>query len=264
MTGQKQGGLPAPVDFLDVPFTPLDLDAVIAALESRPADAPFTYVITPNADIMVRLHRAWGTLWPVYRGAWFFLNDSRILARLARLAGVVLPATPGADLVAGLLAHLQQGGSGGPETPLTILGGEPEVVARVIARFGLRRVSHHNPPMGFIDDPAAVAACVDFAVAHPARYVLVVLGNPRQEILSARIAATGKATGIGLCCGASLNFLAGTQQRAPAWMRRHGLEWLFRLGQEPGRLWCRYLVDSPLIFLLWLRWMRGRRQKGAR
>jgi UDP-N-acetyl-D-mannosaminuronic acid transferase (WecB/TagA/CpsF family) len=68
------------------------------------------------------------------------------------------------------------------------------------------------------------------------------------------------ATGVGLCIGASLEFLTGAKRRAPLWLQRLGLEWLFRLLTEPRRLWRRYLVEGPRIFVLWWRWHLSRRR----
>ena len=90
-------------------------------------------------------------------------------------------------------------------------------------------------------------------MAHPARFIFLAVGSPRQEMLAAAIQATGRATGIGLCIGASLEFIAGAQPRAPAWMQRTGLEWLHRLGRDPRRLARRYLIDSPAILPMLLR-----------
>jgi exopolysaccharide biosynthesis WecB/TagA/CpsF family protein len=50
--------------------------------------------------------------------------------------------------------------------------------------------------------------------------------------------------GVALCIGAAIDFAAGNLARAPQWMQDHGLEWLYRLLQEPGRLWKRYLVED--------------------
>ena len=99
----------------------------------------------------------------------------------------------------------------------------------------------------------ALAATVAFVLAHPARFVFLAVGSPQQEVLAAAIAATGRATGIGLCIGASLEFLAGASRRAPCWMQRCGLEWLFRLCSDPRRLARRYLIDSPAVLAMLLR-----------
>jgi N-acetylglucosaminyldiphosphoundecaprenol N-acetyl-beta-D-mannosaminyltransferase len=72
-------------------------------------------------------------------------------------------------------------------------------------------------------------------------------------VLAAAIASTREATGVGLCIGASLEFLAGAAQRAPLWVQHAGLEWLYRLGKEPRRLARRYLRDCPSVFPMLLR-----------
>jgi len=63
--------------------------------------------------------------------------------------------------------------------------------------------------------------------------------------------------------GAAFDFLSGTKKQAPKWMQKSSLEWLFRLSQEPGRLWYRYLVNNPLFVLnLALQWIGLRKFKG--
>ena len=68
---------------------------------------------------------------------------------------------------------------------------------------------------------------------------------------------SGHAKGLGLCVGASLDFLAGKVKRAPAWMQKTRLEWLYRLASEPKRMWKRYLVEGPKIFIIWAKWVRA-------
>lgn len=69
------------------------------------------------------------------------------------------------------------------------------------------------------------------------------LGCPKQENWMA--AHTGKTKAIMLGVGASFDFFAGNVRESPEWIGRLGLEWLFRLTQEPGRLWRRYLILNP-------------------
>ncbi|AZO09668.1 glycosyltransferase [Mesorhizobium sp. M3A.F.Ca.ET.080.04.2.1] len=78
--------------------------------------------------------------------------------------------------------------------------------------------------------------------------LLVAMGVPRQELWIARHIEPGHCT-LPIAVGALLDFLSGTVPRAPLWMRRMRLEWLFRLWVEPGRLWRRYVVGNPLF--LW-------------
>jgi N-acetylglucosaminyldiphosphoundecaprenol N-acetyl-beta-D-mannosaminyltransferase len=85
--------------------------------------------------------------------------------------------------------------------------------------------------------------------------VLVALGAPKQELwIDEVVDELRPAVFVGI--GASLDFVAGSVRRAPAWMSRNGLEWAFRLGQEPKRLWRRYLLQDPKFAAIVLRTMR--------
>jgi N-acetylglucosaminyldiphosphoundecaprenol N-acetyl-beta-D-mannosaminyltransferase len=238
---------------LDLDFADYDVAEAVAAIAARPPDAAFGYVVTPNADHFVRLAANPG-LRPLYENAAIRLLDSRVVAGLARLLGLrAPPVATGSDVTAGLLR---------PGERVTIVGLDPAFLPALVARRGLAPPAHHNPPMGFAGDPAAFRAAVDFVLANPARYVFLAVGSPRQEMLAAAIAATGRASGTGLCIGASLEFLAGVRRRAPVWMQRLGLEWLFRLLAEPCRLGRRYLVEGPrIVGLLWReRWVISSRR----
>lgn len=236
------------VQLLGLEFADLDVAAAADYLARRSATEPFGYVTTPNADHLVRLSRR-PDLMPLYRGAMLRLLDSRVVAGMARLAGLVTPVVaPGSDLTALLLRrHVE------PGEPVTIVGLAAHRLPALVARCGLAALAHYDPPRGFEHDAAAMQTAVDFVLAHPGRFVFLAVGSPRQEMLAAAIRASGRATGVGLCIGASLEFIAGTQHRAPVWMQRAGLEWLYRLSCEPRRLGWRYLIDSPAIVPLLLR-----------
>jgi exopolysaccharide biosynthesis WecB/TagA/CpsF family protein len=234
-------------DLLGIRFDTIEADDALAALAVRPAHSPFAYVVTINADIMLRIDRSAPALKAIFANAWLSLCDSRVLQKLAKLRGYRLTVVPGSDLTQALLDRIITA-----DTPLTIIGGTAETVAAVQSRYSLTRLFHHNPPMGFIKRPDEVAQAVAFVCANPARFVLISVGSPQQEILADRIAQTGAATGIGLCVGASIEFSAGAKQRAPMWMQRASLEWLHRLLTEPRRLWRRYLLGVlPLLGLFW-------------
>ncbi len=88
---------------------------------------------------------------------------------------------------------------------------------------------------------------VDLINRSGARVVFVSLGCPKQELWMAANKCKVQAVMIGV--GAAFDFHAGTLQRAPAWMRNTGLEWLHRLHSEPRRLWRRYLVTNTLFVM---------------
>jgi exopolysaccharide biosynthesis WecB/TagA/CpsF family protein len=93
--------------------------------------------------------------------------------------------------------------------------------------------------------------------------LLVAMGVPRQELWIARHIDERHCT-MPVAVGALLDFLSGSVPRAPLWMRRLRLEWLFRLAVEPGRLWRRYVVGNPVF--LWRvvrqRWSHGAETDG--
>ena len=79
-----------------------------------------------------------------------------------------------------------------------------------------------------------------------AQLLMVAMGNPLQErFLDRHLGATGARLGVGV--GAFLDFTAGRVSRAPTWMNKAGVEWVYRLAQEPTRMWKRYIVGNPVF-----------------
>ncbi len=251
---------PAPFDtvrFLDMTVALADAPAVDAALAAASA-GPFRYVVTPNVAHVTTLYPAADNqrardFRAAYADAWLVVCDSRILRLLARAGGLDLPLVTGSDLTARLFTT--RFGAG---TRVAIIGGEPDLLDQVRARFPGPAYVQHCPPMGMLANLPALHAAADFVAAADCDYVLFACGAPQSEILAHRIWRRSDARGVGLAIGASIEFLTGTRRRAPRWMQRLGLEWMFRLLSEPGRMWRRYLVEGPRIGLLWWRWRRGR------
>jgi N-acetylglucosaminyldiphosphoundecaprenol N-acetyl-beta-D-mannosaminyltransferase len=167
----------------------------------------------------------------------------------SRLLDAPLPErVAGSDLTPPLLARAAASG-----VRVLLLGGGPGVAAR--ARERLRAelpsldVDHAAP---WVDDIEAAAAAIDVGDRD---LVLVGMGAPKQELLAHALWKRSPRT-VFLGVGATLDFLAGTQPRAPRWMSRAGLEWLYRLGREPRRLWRRYLVRDPRFVSIVLRQLR--------
>jgi exopolysaccharide biosynthesis WecB/TagA/CpsF family protein len=233
--------------FLGLAFDRLSLDRALATLLSVPAGERFRYLVTPNVDHMLRITQS-PEVAALYREAWLCINDSRVLALMARTHGVDLPAVPGSDLVAALMMHPALDRA----SPILIVGGGGGLGAAVADQCGLTNVTQIQPPMGLRHDTAAMAATVEAIEARDARFVVLAVGSPQQEMLAAALARRGRATGVGLCIGAGLEFLVGDRPRAPAFFRAANLEWLFRLACEPRRLARRYLIDGPRIFrIVW-------------
>jgi len=111
--------------------------------------------------------------------------------------------------------------------------------------------------MGLRRKPDEVAKCANFIAENPARYVFICVGSPQQEMIAKAALERSDCKGLGLCVGASLDFIGGRTKRAPKWMQKTRMEWLFRLLSEPKRLWKRYLIEGPKIFSIWRNWSKS-------
>jgi exopolysaccharide biosynthesis WecB/TagA/CpsF family protein len=220
-----------------------DLPSFLAVAE-RFGESRYGYVVTPNVDHMIRFHES-AAFRALYAKAAYILLDSRIAARLFRMVhGIRVPVCTGSDLTAALLRQVVR-----PQDRIVLIGASSRQAGILREQFGLQDLRHHNPPMGFIDDPQAVARCLEFAeAASPFRFCLIAVGSPRQEMIAQWLGERGRSRGLALCIGASIDFLTGAERRAPAWVQRLGLEWFFRLTQNPRRLAWRYLVRGPKFF----------------
>jgi exopolysaccharide biosynthesis WecB/TagA/CpsF family protein len=243
--------------FLNSAFDKIGLDIALRRISERPADKPFAFVVTPNVDHLVRLEKD-TVLARLYAQAWLTVCDSRILELIGRLSGEKIDVAPGSDLTAKLFDQVID-----PAEPITVIGGDKGVIDAVVRRYGLTDVRWHEPPMGLRHKPEALAECARFVAENPSRFTFICVGSPQQEMVAEACLDRGDCTGIGLCVGASLDFLGGKAERAPRWMQSARLEWLHRLAQEPQRMWRRYLVDGPKVALLWLSWRKTQRQLRA-
>lgn len=206
----------------------------------------YAFVVTPNVDHLIRYFDE-PSFRDLYKVADYVLLDSRFLSHLMFMAKRLRThVCPGSDLTAALFNNVIA-----PADEVVFVGGSTEQAQCLARTYGLNNLQHYNPPMGFIHDPEAVETCLEFIEAHsPFRFCFLAVGCPQQEILASALKARGRARGLTLCVGASINFLTGEERRAPRWAQQLGIEWLFRLARSPSRLASRYLVRGPRIFLL--------------
>jgi N-acetylglucosaminyldiphosphoundecaprenol N-acetyl-beta-D-mannosaminyltransferase len=141
-----------------------------------------------------------------------------------------------------------------------LYGSTPETLERLIDNLKtsfpqLVIAGIHSPPFRLLSDEVD-PEMIDRINGSGAQIMFVGLGCPKQEFWMA--AHRGKIQAVMIGVGAAFDYHAGTVTRAPLWMQRSGLEWLFRLMSEPKRLWKRYLVTNSLFLLyLGLRVFRG-------
>jgi N-acetylglucosaminyldiphosphoundecaprenol N-acetyl-beta-D-mannosaminyltransferase len=201
------------------------------------------WVATPNIDICQRARRA-PVLCDLVRGATLIVPDGMPLLWAARLRGNSLAErVTGSSLIFSLSSAAARAG-----LSIYLLGGSsgvPELAGVELARRypGLRVAGTDAPPVGFDKSPEGIALIRKRLCHAIPDIVYVGLGFPKQERLITELGpALPDAWFIG--CGAAIPFAAGTVPRAPTWMQRSGLEWIFRLSKEPQRLFRRYLVND--------------------
>ena len=202
----------------------------------------FSYIVTPNVNHVVRLEED-PELRRAYANASHRICDSQVLKGLMTLLRIPVPdVIPGSDLTGELMCIAEA-----KRWRVTVIGSDASDIRTMRRLYPNVTFFHHDPPMGFDDNPQDVQTCLDFVIGHPAELVVLAVGCPRQEVLGRLIRADGRARGVGLCVGASIDFLSGKVKRAPRWMQRMSLEWLHRMCTEPRRLAKRYAKDAVRI-----------------
>ena len=126
------------------------------------------------------------------------------------------------------------------------------LVTQLLRRFPELQIAGTCSPPFRIQTDRERAQSIALILETKPDIVWVGLGMPRQEKWMQQVRA--ELPGVALIgIGAVFDFLAGTKPQAPQWLQDHGLEWLFRLGSEPRRLWRRYLWNNPAFLALWIR-----------
>jgi len=207
------------------------------------------WIWTPNIDI-ARAARREPALHRLISGASLAVPDGMPLLWAARLRGTPLAErVTGASLIFSLSEAAARAG-----WSVYFLGGEAGVPEQaggeLCARYpGLKVVGADAPPMGFDATEEGIDAVRRKITAAGPDIVYVGLGFPKQERMIACLAPS-LPTAWFVACGAAIPFAAGVLPRAPVWMQKAGLEWVFRLAREPKRLWWRYLLDLPFAAVL--------------
>ncbi len=234
----------------------VDLASAVSLIESAIDGGAQMQIATVNLDFLVRAQRS-AELRDVLDRSDLNVADGMPLVWLSRLAGSPLPGrTAGSDLVPLALERLAA-----RKARVFLFGGDRAVALEAARRLdetypGLVVAGHCEPPFASVDRMPNRSIIRLIRAARP-DVIMVALGNPKQELWIARhrhLLGAGVAIGV----GCTLDLIAGRSRRAPAWMQRAGLEWLFRLVQEPGRLFSRYLVDGLWLGLFAVRALRQR------
>jgi N-acetylglucosaminyldiphosphoundecaprenol N-acetyl-beta-D-mannosaminyltransferase len=228
-----------------IEFSPLTQSELVTEIAGRgvPTGNGPRAIVTANLDHIAHLSES-AEFRAAYDNAWAVTADGMPVFAYAKLRGAASPArVPGSDLVAELLPALS------PETDRIFFVASSWRTARrlqvyLVSRgFSRARVTFEVPPFGFESDNSFSDRLASRICAHRTTHLLFGVGAPKSEIWVNRY-RDRLGDCYALCVGAGLDFFAQTKRRAPTWMRKVGLEWFWRLAQEPGRLWRRYTVHA--------------------
>jgi N-acetylglucosaminyldiphosphoundecaprenol N-acetyl-beta-D-mannosaminyltransferase len=230
--------------------------ALLCDIEARMDAGQGTAVATLNLDHVVKLSRD-RAFQAAYGRHSHVTADGRPVVWLTRLAGQRVDLVTGSDLVMPLMALAAR-----MQWPVGLVGATAPVLETAATRLqaaepGLQIVTRIAPAMGFDPHGAEAAALLDQVQASGARVILLALGAPKQEIFAARCIERLPGVCV-VSIGAGLDFIAGTQRRAPRWVRKLAAEWLWRLGTAPKRLAGRYAACAVLLPKLTLQAMLAR------
>ena len=242
---------------LGTQFDSLDQQEVTDYVMNALASGRGGLVVTPNVDILRQMDMD-ETYEALVRHASLVLVDGAPLQWASRVSGQGhVDRTPGSTLMVPLAAAAADRG-----VPMLLLGGRDgaarQAAASLREQFPALDIRWHCPPWGFEKDPAQWHIVEQVVAACQGGIVMCGLGAPKQELVGVRLFAANPRTWF-LGVGATIDFTAGMVTRAPGWMQRYGLEWLYRLAVEPRRLFHRYIVDDLPFVARLLSWALRKR-----
>lgn len=243
------------IKFMNTEVDNITMQEALKAIETLIREKANSYVVTPNVDHIVQLETS-KELQQVYANAALILTDGKPLLWIAKWYGTpIREKISGSDLFPVLCKMAAQKGY-----TMFFLGAAEGVAAKAAENLtrkykGLKVVGTYSPPYGFEKNQAELDKIKTIIRERKPDILIVGLGCPKQEKFMYHYAEQLMVP-VSLGLGASLDFEAGNIKRAPRWMADHGLEWLYRVTQDPKRLAKRYLVDDMKIFWLAIKYRR--------
>lgn len=234
----------------------LTMDETLDAIDSLIKEDNCSYVVTPNVDHIVQLEKD-EELKRVYENASLILTDGKPLIWISNWYKTpIKEKISGSDLFPRVCDLAAKKGY-----TMYLLGAAEGVADKAAKNLmdkykGLNIVGTYSPPFGFEKDKVELKKIErQIQEVHP-DISIVGLGCPKQEkYMYHHCKELDVPISFGL--GASIDFEAGNIKRAPRWMSEHGLEWLYRITQDPKRLAKRYLVDDMKIIRIARKYRRG-------
>lgn len=211
-------------------------------------------VFTPNVDHLIKLQKD-PDFFEAYSTSNYKLCDSQILLYASRFLGTpIKEKISGSDLLPAFYYHHQHN----ENIKIFLLGAAEGVAqtaqAKINQKIGREIViATYSPPFGFENDETECSHILDMINNSGASVLVIGVGAPKQEKWLYKYKDMLPNIRIFMALGATIDFEAENVKRAPKWISKIGIEWLFRLVCEPKRLWKRYLIEDLPFFLLILK-----------
>ncbi len=223
------------------------MQETLDAIEGFVANGAPCYITNPNVDIVIRYNQD-PEFASYYKEGALCVPDGMPILWAARFLGTPLKEkVSGSDLVPRVCEVANKKGY-----KLFFLGGREGAAEAAKNKLlqtlkNLKVVGTYAPPLGFENDEIELKKIASMILEAKPDILFVGLGAPKQERwIKQYHQELGVPVSMGV--GVTFEFIAGIVKRAPKWMQKMGLEWLWRLCMEPMRLWRRYLVDDMQIF----------------
>jgi N-acetylglucosaminyldiphosphoundecaprenol N-acetyl-beta-D-mannosaminyltransferase len=197
-------------------------------------------VFTLNLDHIVKMRKDLAFR-GAYRRAGLITADGFPIVLACSLQGKRVSRVAGSDLIAPIIAEAARAGKS-----VYLFGSSSQVLSKTLRLLHernaeLKIAGVFAPPQGFDPSSEHAQRCIESIGESGADLCFVALGAPKQELFADRGKSLLPNVSF-VCIGAGLDFIAGTQVRAPHWMQRWNMEWLWRAACDPRRLFYRYLL----------------------
>jgi len=216
-------------------------------------------LITPNVDHIMKLQKD-RDLYNIYQQAEWIVCDSNIVQLGLKFLGKpVKEVIPGSSFFPAYYSFHKNN----DDVRIFLLGAAPGVALkakdRINSKVGREMViGAHSPSFGFESNEKECEEIIQLINNSGATVLVVGVGAPKQEKWIYKYKDRLPYIKSFMALGATIDFEAGTLQRAPVWMQKLSLEWLYRMGKEPKRLWKRYIVDDLPFFGLLIKEKLGK------
>ncbi len=234
------------IKFMNTEIDNLTLDEAVSKIDNIICRRTAAYVVTPNVDHIVQLEKG-GELCEAYKNADLILADGKPLIWISKFYKTpIKEKISGSDLFPKVCEMAAEKGY-----TMFFLGAADGVAAKAAENLkvkfpGLKVAGTFSPPYGFEKDENMINEIIQLVKEAKPDVLIVGLGCPKQELFMYHYCKAMNVP-ISLGLGASLDFEAGNIKRAPKWMSDFGLEWLYRIMQDPKRLFKRYWNDAIKI-----------------